>query len=202
VPLPVISLSWRSSLAPHHITQPSKNFNILLFVNSVTFWCVLMVNKAFVIKEHCQHHFHLALNLVCHFWPQRLSSLPLWWLDFCCWVIPVDPRFITSGYCLHEVCVLISILLQISGCCKASLFLLDCQQLGINYIVSFMPKSCVRKDCIKPNESPNSSESCLVVILQLSRMAECTLSIISSCLLGDCLNVHLCQLTSIPLWIV
>ena len=51
VPLPVISLSWCSSLAPHHITQPTKNFSIVLFVNSLTFWCILIVNNAFVIKE-------------------------------------------------------------------------------------------------------------------------------------------------------
>jgi hypothetical protein len=34
-------------------------------VNSLTIWCILMVNEAFVIKDNCQHHFRLAPNLVC-----------------------------------------------------------------------------------------------------------------------------------------
>ena len=46
VPLPVISLSWCSSLALHHIMQPMKNFNIVLFVNSLTFWCVSLWSKS------------------------------------------------------------------------------------------------------------------------------------------------------------
>ena len=186
VQLPVISLPWCSSLAPHRITQPTENFNIALLVNSLTFWCIRMV-----IKENCEYHFHLSSNLVSHFWPQRPWSLPLWWMDFCFWVISVDPRFITSSYCLHEVCVFISILQQISGRCKASLFLLDCQQFGTDFTETcLIPESFVRMDCTEPNESRNSSWSSLIVILQLSSVAEYTLSIISWFLLVEGLPVR------------
>jgi len=48
--------------------QLMENFNIVLLVISLTIWCILMVNNTFVIEDNCQYHFHLALNLVCHFW--------------------------------------------------------------------------------------------------------------------------------------
>jgi hypothetical protein len=181
--LPVISLSRCSSLASHCIMQPTENFSIVLLVNNITFWCILTVNNAFVIKENCWHHFHFALNLLCRFCSQRPWSLSLWWLAFCFWV--VDPRFITGSYCFHEVCVLISIRLQISGSCKARLFLLDCQQLGTDFTESFMPKSSVKMDSTEPDESPNLSESSVIVNLQLSSMAECILLIISWFLLVE-----------------
>ena len=97
-------------------------------VNSLTICCILKVNDAFLIEENCQHHFYLALKLVCLSRSWIPWSLPLWWLGFCFWVVPLDPRFITGNYCLHEVCVLISTLQQIPGYCKASLFLLGCHR--------------------------------------------------------------------------
>jgi len=68
---PITSLPRCRLLVPHHITQPTENFDIVHLVDSFTIWCVLMVNDAFVIKENCQHHSHLALNLACIFWPRR-----------------------------------------------------------------------------------------------------------------------------------
>ena len=102
-----------------------ENLDIVHLDNSLTIWCILMMNDAFMNKENCQHHFHLTLDVAYLFWPWSRS---LWWLGFCFWVVPAVPRFITGNYCLHEVGILISILQQISGYCKASLFLLDRQQ--------------------------------------------------------------------------
>lgn len=146
----------------------------------MTIWCVLLVNDAFMIGENSQHHFHLAPNLVCLFWPWRPPNLPLWWLDICFRVIPLDPRFTTGNYCLHEVCIMISTLQQISVHCKVSLFLPTVCNFGTNCSETcFMLKSSVRMGCSKPNESPNSSEIYLFVILHLSSILECTLLIIS-----------------------
>ena len=77
VQLPVTSLPQCRSLAPHCIMQPTKNFNAVLLENSLTIWCIIMVNETFVIKENHQPHFHLAPNMAYLFWPQRPQSLPL-----------------------------------------------------------------------------------------------------------------------------
>ena len=58
----------------------------------------------------------------------EIQSLPLWRLGSCSRVIPIVLRFITSNYCLHQVCILISTFLQFSCYCKACHFLLNCQQ--------------------------------------------------------------------------
>ena len=63
-----------------------------------------------------------------HILASEIQSLRLWWLGLRFWVIPTDLRFINGNYCLHQVCILISTFLQISGYCKACLFLLDCQE--------------------------------------------------------------------------
>lgn len=54
-----------------------------------------MVIDAFVTYKNCLHHFHLALNLMC------LHDLG----GFCLWVVPVDPRFIISNYCVDHYTV-------------------------------------------------------------------------------------------------
>ena len=53
-----------------------------------------------------------------------------------------------------------------------------------------MPKSSVRMDCTKPNESPNSLKSSLIVVLQSSSTTECTSSVISWFLLMEGLPEH------------
>ena len=75
VQLPVTSLRRCRSLVPHCIMQPKVNFTVVvLLVNSLTIWRILMVNDGFMVEENCQHHFHLALNLMCHFWSWRLQT--------------------------------------------------------------------------------------------------------------------------------
>jgi len=44
-----------------------ENLDIVLLDNSLTIWCILMMNDAFMIEENCQHHFHLTLELACLF---------------------------------------------------------------------------------------------------------------------------------------
>ena len=115
--------------APHRITQPTESFDILFLVNSLTIWFVLIVNDASVIERNCQHHFHLAPNLVFLFLDSEIpeSSIEMTGLlfpDHTC-----SPKSYHQYYCLHEVCVLISTLQQISVYCKVHLFLLDCQHL-------------------------------------------------------------------------
>jgi len=145
-----------------------------------------MANDTFVIEENCQHHFHLAPNLVYFFsfWPQRPQNLPLWWQGFCFWVIPIDSRFITGDYCLQ----------QIPGYCKTSLFLLNWQQFWDRFHRDTF-HAHIRMDCTKPNESPNSLESSLIVVLQSSSTTECTSSVISWFLLMEGLPEHLSLLT-------
>jgi len=77
VQLPVTLLPRRRSLAPHCIMQPMKNFNVVPLVDSVTIWCILILNDTFMIKENHQHHFHLTPDLAYLFWPQRPQSLPM-----------------------------------------------------------------------------------------------------------------------------
>ena len=60
---PVTSLPWCMSFVPHRITQPVETFDVLFLVNSLTIWCVLIVDAS-VIEWNCQHHFHHAPNLV------------------------------------------------------------------------------------------------------------------------------------------
>jgi len=72
VQLPV-NLLPRCRLLALHITQPVENLDIVLLDNSLTIWCILMMNDAFMIKENCQHHFHLTLELACLFWPRSRS---------------------------------------------------------------------------------------------------------------------------------
>ena len=59
---------------PHCFMQLMEIFDIVLLVISLTIWCVLMVNNAFVIEDNCQYHFHLALNLARHFCPWLFFS--------------------------------------------------------------------------------------------------------------------------------
>ena len=153
-----------------------ENLDIVLLDNSLTIWCVLMTNDAFMMKENCQHHFHLTLDLACLFWPQSHS---LWWLGFCFCVVPADPRFITGNYCLHEVGILISTLQQISGYCKVSLFLLDCQQFWENFRWdTFHAQIFCQKRLYQTKWKPQLSNC-------YSSTAECTLSVISWLLLVE-----------------
>jgi len=119
--LPVTSLPWCRSPVPHCISQPTENFDIVFLVNSLTIWCILMENDAFMVEDNCQHHFHLTPNLACLFWTRRPWSLSLWWLDFSFRIIPIDLRLITGNYCLHKVCILISTMQKNSDYCSAHL---------------------------------------------------------------------------------
>ena len=93
VQLPVTLLPRHRYLAPHHITQLTENFNIILFVNSLTIWCLFMVND----RRKLPTSLSPCTTLGVPFWPWRPQSLPLWRLGFCFWVVPTDPRFIVGN---------------------------------------------------------------------------------------------------------
>ena len=175
----VVQLPWYRLSALHCIMQSMENFDIVLLVNSVTIWCVLMVNYAFVIAENCQHYFHLALNLVYLFWSRRSQSLPLWLLGF------VPGLYLQTQAASLVITVFMKFMSWSAHCSKSlamasQVFCLTVSSLGINFTaMRFMPKSSVILDFTKQNESSNSSESSLIVILWLSSMEKCTLSIIS-----------------------
>ena len=135
-----------------------------------------MVKNAIVIKENSQHYFHIAPNLACLLWPRRPQSLPLWWLGLFFWVIPMYPKVITGNYCLHVKFVSWSAHCSrsmatarlVSFCSTVSSFGTDFAEMHL------IPKSSVRMDRTKPNESSNSSESSLFFYSLLFSMAECT----------------------------
>ena len=155
VHLPVTSLPWYRLFALQCIMQSMENFDIVLLVKSVTIWCVLMVNDAFVFQENCQHYFHFAQNLVYLFWSQRSPCLPLWWLSFVPGLYPQT----------QATSLVITVFMQFmswSAQCSKSLVMarnvccLTVSSFGINVTVTHsMPKSSVILDCTKQNESPN-----------------------------------------------
>jgi len=96
---------------------------------------------------------------------------------------PTDPRFITGNYCLREVSILISTLQQISGYCKASLFLLDCHQFWEKFRWdTFRAQIFCQKGLYQTKWKPQ-----LVQGLSncYSSTVECTLSVISWFLLVE-----------------
>lgn len=134
--LPVTMLLQYRSLALNHIIQLTENFNIVLLVNSLTRWCVLMVNNAFMISENCQYHFHLAPNFglgdsgVFHCSGSEISC----WYLLLLWSLHLDQHTVTNLWL-----------------CKASLFLMNCQQYWNKFC--WMIKSSVRMGWFEPNES-------------------------------------------------
>jgi len=150
------------------------------------------------LKKTVNITFTLLWSWHAFFWSWRPWTLPLWWLGFCFWVILIVPRFITGSYCLHEVCGLIRTLQQIPGCCKASLFLLGCQQLWDRF---HWDACCAQIYCSEPIENPNSLERSLIVTLGWSNTTKRTLSIIIWFLLWRVsMNFRHSRLTSVPLW--
>ena len=118
------------------------------------------------------------LQTWCSFlWPQRSHSLPLRWLGFCFWIIPVAPRFITSIIVFMKF-------VSWSAHCSKSLstascvsFCLTVSTYGTDFAeMCFMSISSFRMDCTNPNKSASSSDSFLIVILWLSSMAECNIN--------------------------
>jgi hypothetical protein len=149
-----------------------------------------------MIKENCQHHFHLAVDLACLFWPQ---SHLLWWLGFCVWVIPTDPGFTLliivfmklatwSAHCSKSL----ASARRVSFCSAVSSF------RKIFTETHFMPKYSVRIDCTKPNESPNLSKGPLIVI-PAQQNALCR-STVGSYSWRASLTIHHSQLMCVPLW--
>jgi hypothetical protein len=81
-------------------------------------------------------------------------------------------------------------------------FCLTVSTYGTNFAETcFMSISPFRMDCTNPNKIPNWSDSFLIVVLWLSSMAECTVSIINWFLLveGASLTVHHPGLMSVEL---
>ena len=95
------------TLALHSITKAIKELQVVFFVNVLALWCVLVTHHHTGVKENGQHHFDIAPHLPGLFWPWGCWIFPLWWLHLGFWVIPVNPRLITSGHNVQEFRVMV-----------------------------------------------------------------------------------------------
>ena len=128
---------------------------------------------AFVIEENCQYSFHLALNLVYLFQPQRPWSLLLWWLGF-------DSELYPQTQATSLVITVFMTFVSWAAHCSKSLATwrrvpcLTVSSFGINLTETrFIPKSSVRIDCTKTkwkSQLIGELYNCYSPVIQLRRM--------------------------------
>jgi len=115
------------SFSANWFTQTSQDLHVEFLVNCLPVGSVLVVYNTLRIKKNASNMtFCFASHLVPHLWSRRRGTLPLWRLQFCLRVVPVDPGLVTCHNVLKKIHVLACTLKQITGDCMTLLALVIC----------------------------------------------------------------------------
>jgi len=87
----------------HSITKATKYPLVVLFGDGLALWCVFVMHHPTGVEKNGQQNLDVAADLPCFLWPRGWWMFPLWGLRLCFWVVPVNPRLITSDHGVQEV---------------------------------------------------------------------------------------------------